>query len=150
VKNVLKGFLVTALAFVVGLVAVRSIIERTSLEAISANVSAYEGKLVEFETYAQFASYSRSSIWLGQPFDKKEMDADVESRDDLSSLRNVLANDFSEKEYYRVKVIARGRVEDNCAHSTCCFGQSITLLDAEIVPIGPAERYRIPFDRPEH
>lgn len=145
-RSIVIGFLVTAMAFVTGVVAVRSIIERTTLENISANTSSYDGKWVEFETYAQAYSLPDMGVYLGQPFEKREVTVVVESDKDLTKLGARLRKNSTEEEFNRVRVTARGVIQDDCAYLTCCFGQHVTLLHAEITPIGTIERYRLPIE----
>ena len=130
-------------AFMAGIASIHFIFEPTTLEEISADPGHFEGRLVEFETYAQTGP--DPEIWLGQPFEKREVSAIAESDSDLEFLRKVLAQNATKHEYNRIKVVARGVIHDNCAHRTCCFSQSVILSNAEIIPVDSVERYRLPF-----
>ena len=133
-----------SVAFIVGTISLHVIFEPTTLEEITANTSHFEGRLVQFETYAQVEF--GTEIQLGQPFEKPEAPTCIRSGSGLEPLRKTLAQNSTENEYNRIKVIARGFIYDNCSHGiTCCFGRSMELSNAEIIPTGPIERYHPPL-----
>lgn len=148
VTNLLRGLLIAAIAFAVGSIAGSSAYVHTSLAEITQNPSAFNGKLVEVETFAQLDLVFDKEWTLGEPFEKREVFTFLELSNTPRSLRERLAADITEDKYNRVRVIARGRLRDNCETDsgiiTCCFGTSITLQEAEITPIAPVERYTRP------
>lgn len=147
VTNLLRGLLIAAIAFAIGSIAGSSTYVHTSLEEITQNPSAFDGKLVEVETFAQLELVFDNEWTLGEPFEKQEVFTFLQLSATPRSLRERLAADITENEYNRVRVIARGRLRDNCPTdwgSTCCFGTSITLQEAQITPIAPVERYTRP------
>lgn len=135
------------IAFTIGTIVVPPRHVRTTLEEIAANSAGFDGVLVEVETFAQWDSVFES--WtIGEPFAKEEVMTFLDLSTDPKPLRERLVDKLTENEYNRVKVIARGRVRDNCAPEsgilTCCFGRTITLLEAEITPISSVEGYTRP------
>ena len=140
----LKNLLVMLAAFAGGIISIHVIFEPVTLEEISANPLHFDGRRVEFETYAQTGP--DAEIWLGQPFEKRELPAFIRSDSNLRPIETILVQNFTEGEYNRIKVFARGIINDNCSHGIpCCFGQSVTLSEAEITPVGPVERYSPPI-----
>jgi hypothetical protein len=146
-RSLLRKFLIFVIAFTIGSAAAPPTYVRTTLEDITANPSGFHETLVEVETFAQWDLVFES--WtIGEPFEKEQVLTFLDLSTDSQPLRGQLVDGITEDEYPRVKVIARGRVRDNCAAEsgiiTCCFGRSITLLEAEIRPIGSIERYKRP------
>ena len=144
----LRYVLTAAVTFAIGSFVAWPTHVRSTLEDISENPSAYDGKMVELETFAQLGPVFDNSLVLGEPFEKKEIIAFVELSTVSDSLREQLADGLFENEYNRVRVVARGRIRDDCAPergiAKCCFGWSLTLLQGEITPVGPIERYTRP------
>lgn len=147
--SILRYLVIATLTFLIGLLTVPdSRYIRTSLSDISSDVSSFDGKLVEVETYAQVDPVFDGDWIAGEPFEKREIFTFLKLATASQDLQKELAADVSELQYNRVKVTIRGRVKDNCAQTggitTCCFGSSMTLENATMRRIGMVERYSRP------
>lgn len=142
-----KSWLAGIATFVFGLSLAYTPVTKTSLEEISNNIEQYEGRLVEVETFAQF---DEVFDWrIGEPFEKAERTTFLKISNEsalMSRLKNELSANWSGKQFNRVKVRARGILNDNCNDGvTCCVGQSMTLEDASVTVIGPVTKHSNPF-----
>ena len=142
-KRIARGWFVGLITFVIGFSFAYTPVIKTSLEEISAKIEAYEGRLVEVETYAAFDDVLD---WrYGEPFEKAERWTSVELVDEsfqLAQLKGQLTKDWSDKSHNRVKVRVRGLLEDNCNDgTTCCFGESMSLKNATLTVVGPVTPY---------
>lgn len=142
----LRHLIVAVLTFAIGLLTVPSAgFTPTTLVEISSNVKAFDGKLVEVETYAQLDQVFDREWTAGEPFEKPEIFTFLKLSSEPLQLREQLTLNLSDSEYYRVKVLIRGRVRDNCREddgiTKCCFGISMALEDATLHQTGEVERF---------
>lgn len=142
----LRYLLVAVMTFTIGVVVAKSGVTNTTLEEITINISHFEGRWVQVETYAQI---DEDFGWtVGQPFEKSERVTFVKFRHqatELDAIRNQMVSSTSSDIYPRVKVLVLGLVEDNCSGGIpCCFGETMTLEQASIKVLEQPEMYSRP------
>lgn len=139
-----KTWLFAIVTFAIGISLAHRPVTVTSLEEISTNIEEYDGRVVEVETYLQFDELFGWRI--GEPFEKAERMTFLEFTEQTilqSDLQGELSQDWSVDQFRRVKVRARGILDDNCDGeiARCCFGQSMSLKNASISVIDPVVTY---------
>lgn len=142
--KILRYTFIFLLTFYGGLLASEFSYDATTLGEITADIKFYDGRFVEIRTYAQLDSFDGS--WTaGEQWEKLEASTFLELEHEPLHLREQLTQNISLSAYNRVEVILRGRVRDNCVGGlTCCFGNSLTIVDATIDPLGTIEYYSRP------
>jgi hypothetical protein len=142
----IECLLLAIMTFTIGVRFADSWVTYTTLEEITANISDFEGHWVDVETYAQV---DEAFGWtLGESFEKSERLTFIELRDQstgLDSLHDPMVSRTSNDVYPRIKVLARGLIEDNCNDGiACCFGETMTLKQASITVLNQPEMYSRP------
>ncbi len=147
-KKFLAAFIIPIITFCLGVFVYRNSTPKVSIETITKHTIFFDGMNVQIETYAQLEFIDEKVMYLGEPFEKYEAWTylnDEETSINLGYLRNQLKENLSKKRFKRVKVLVKGKIQNNCNKgATCCFGESITIKAQEVTQLEPVKDYALP------
>lgn len=155
-KKFLLNLLIPILTFALGIGIYRNAVPNVSLETISESMFFYDGLDVEIESYAQLWSVDDNELFLRDYNNRNELVTHLEfteGQEVPKNLLNQLKENYTERNFKRVKVLVAGKIKDDCnpvkengkISFGCCFGKSMSIKVNKITLLSSIED----FVRPE-